>query len=153
MGGGPLLDSDGNVVGVNTLKLVARGYEGLNFAISAVDLARVLQTQFGFAPPKALPSSPKDHRHPPSQGARLSVVSEPTGADIEIDGKFRGSTPSRLDVHPGIHRVVVKHSSCQLWERELDIAAGEEITVDYGETHHGGRLPCRCGATGCRGAL
>jgi SET domain-containing protein len=33
------------------------------------------------------------------------------------------------------------------------IAAGEEITVDYGETHHEGRLPCRCGAPGCRGAL
>lgn len=34
-----------------------------------------------------------------------------------------------------------------------DIAAGEEVTVDYGETHHEGRLPCRCGAPGCRGAL
>lgn len=34
-----------------------------------------------------------------------------------------------------------------------DIAPGEEITVDYGETHHEGRLPCRCGAPGCRGAL
>ena len=26
------------------------------------------------------------------------------------------------------------------------IAPGEEITVDYGETHHDGRLACRCGA-------
>jgi SET domain-containing protein len=34
-----------------------------------------------------------------------------------------------------------------------DIAAGEEITVNYGETHHEGRLTCRCGAPGCRGAL
>ncbi len=33
------------------------------------------------------------------------------------------------------------------------IAVGEEITVDYGETHHEGRLACRCGAPGCRGAL
>ena len=33
------------------------------------------------------------------------------------------------------------------------IAAGEEITVDYGETHHEGRLACRCGVAGCRGAL
>ena len=33
------------------------------------------------------------------------------------------------------------------------IDAGEEITVDYGETHHEGRLACRCGAPGCRGAL
>jgi SET domain-containing protein len=33
------------------------------------------------------------------------------------------------------------------------IRPGAEITVDYGETHHDGKLPCRCGAPGCRGAL
>ena len=33
------------------------------------------------------------------------------------------------------------------------IAPGDEITVDYGETHHDGKLRCRCGAPGCRGAL
>jgi len=34
-----------------------------------------------------------------------------------------------------------------------EIPAGEEIAVDYGPTHHDGRLACRCGAPGCRGAL
>ncbi len=33
------------------------------------------------------------------------------------------------------------------------IAQGDEVTVDYGETHHEGKLACRCGAPGCRGAL
>ncbi len=33
------------------------------------------------------------------------------------------------------------------------ISAGEEITVRYGETHHLGRLQCRCGAAGCAGIL
>ncbi|HEY6135043.1 MAG TPA: SET domain-containing protein [Rubrivivax sp.] len=33
------------------------------------------------------------------------------------------------------------------------IAPGEEITVNYGETHHEGRLACRCGAPGCVGKL
>ena len=33
------------------------------------------------------------------------------------------------------------------------IAAGEEITVNYGETHHEGKLACRCGAPGCVGRL
>ena len=33
------------------------------------------------------------------------------------------------------------------------IAPGEEITVDYGPTHHEGRLACRCGAPGCAGWL
>lgn len=33
------------------------------------------------------------------------------------------------------------------------IAVDEEITVRYGETHHQGKLPCRCGAAGCVGKL
>lgn len=33
------------------------------------------------------------------------------------------------------------------------IAVGEELTVDYGETHHEGRLACRCGAPRCVGRL
>ncbi len=34
-----------------------------------------------------------------------------------------------------------------------DVSPGEEITVNYGETHHEGRLACRCGAPGCVGRL
>lgn len=34
-----------------------------------------------------------------------------------------------------------------------DIAPGEEITVNYGQTHHQGRLQCRCGAAACAGLL
>jgi SET domain-containing protein len=33
------------------------------------------------------------------------------------------------------------------------IRAGEEVTVDYGESHHQGTLPCRCGAATCGGWL
>jgi SET domain-containing protein len=33
------------------------------------------------------------------------------------------------------------------------ISAGDEVTVSYGETHHAGRLACRCGAAGCAGWL
>lgn len=34
-----------------------------------------------------------------------------------------------------------------------DIAPGEELTCDYGESQHEGRLPCRCGAAACRGFI
>lgn len=30
------------------------------------------------------------------------------------------------------------------------IKKGEELTCDYGETHHEGTLPCKCGAKNCR---
>jgi SET domain-containing protein len=34
-----------------------------------------------------------------------------------------------------------------------EIAPDEEITVNYGQTHHDGRLACRCGAPACVGRL
>jgi SET domain-containing protein len=33
------------------------------------------------------------------------------------------------------------------------IRPGEELTCDYGESQHNGRLPCRCGAANCRGYI
>jgi uncharacterized protein len=33
------------------------------------------------------------------------------------------------------------------------VEAGEELTCDYGPTHHDGALPCRCGSAKCRGRL
>ena len=33
------------------------------------------------------------------------------------------------------------------------VAVGEELTVNYGETHHEGKLLCRCGAPGCVGRI
>ncbi len=34
-----------------------------------------------------------------------------------------------------------------------DLVPGEELTVNYGESHHEGRLACRCGAPRCAGRL
>lgn len=33
------------------------------------------------------------------------------------------------------------------------IRKGEELSCNYGETHHEGTLPCRCGASNCRGFI
>ncbi|MCW5636396.1 MAG: SET domain-containing protein [Rubrivivax sp.] len=49
-------------------------------------------------------------------------------------------------------RLVIRHGRVEFYARR-GIAPGEEITVDYGDTHHDGKLACRCGAPGCRGAL
>lgn len=34
-----------------------------------------------------------------------------------------------------------------------NIKKGEELSCDYGETHHNGTLPCKCGAKNCRGFI
>jgi SET domain-containing protein len=33
------------------------------------------------------------------------------------------------------------------------IAKGEELSCNYGATHHNGKLPCKCGAPNCKGFI
>ena len=33
------------------------------------------------------------------------------------------------------------------------IKPGEELTCNYGETHHDGKMRCKCGAEGCQGFI
>jgi hypothetical protein len=54
----------------------------------------------------------------------LEVVSSPSGADIEIDGNFVGSTPSTIGASAGQHQVVVKKVGFLAWERKISISAG-----------------------------
>jgi SET domain-containing protein len=66
----------------------------------------------------------------------------------------RSSDPMRYTNHscrPNA-RLVIRDGRVEFYARRA-ITTGEEITVDYGDTHHEGRLRCRCGAPGCRGAL
>jgi len=49
-------------------------------------------------------------------------------------------------------RLCIDHGRVEFYALR-DIGVGEELTVDYGQTHHAGQLACRCGAAGCRGTL
>ena len=50
-------------------------------------------------------------------------------------------------------RLCTDNGRVEFYALQRPIAPGDEVTVDYGETHHAGTLACRCGAPGCRGAL
>jgi SET domain-containing protein len=66
----------------------------------------------------------------------------------------RSTDPMRFTNHscqPNA-RLVIRNGRVEFYARR-GIAPAEEITVDYGETHHDGKLACRCAAPGCRGAL
>ena len=66
----------------------------------------------------------------------------------------RSADPMRFTNHscrPNA-RLVIANGRVEFFSLRA-IGAGDEITVDYGPTHHEGRLVCRCGAPGCRGAL
>jgi hypothetical protein len=56
--------------------------------------------------------------------ASVTVDSTPTGADIEIDGAFVGSTPSTVTLAPGKHQVEVKKKGFSDWSKTLSITGG-----------------------------
>ena len=46
----------------------------------------------------------------------------------------------------------VVYSRVEFWSLK-PIKKGEELTCNYGPTHHDGKLPCGCGAANCKGFL
>ncbi|MBS1852148.1 MAG: PEGA domain-containing protein [Acidobacteria bacterium] len=66
---------------------------------------------------------------------RISVSSNPPGADIEVDGNFVGSTPSSIDLGLGDHVITVKKSGYQTWERKMRVNSGEiRIAAELAKT-------------------
>lgn len=59
------------------------------------------------------------------RGASVRIDSAPSGAEIEIDGAFVGSTPSSIHLTPGTHTVVVMKKGFESWQREIVISAGD----------------------------
>ena len=60
----------------------------------------------------------------------IVVKSAPEGAEISIDGKFVGSTPSTLRLTPGEHNIVIEKSGFKSWQRSMTVNTSGSITVD-----------------------
>jgi hypothetical protein len=58
------------------------------------------------------------------------IKSSPDGAEVTIDDKFVGSTPSTLQLKPGEHSISVKKAGYILWKRTITINSGDKITLD-----------------------
>jgi hypothetical protein len=59
-----------------------------------------------------------------SSGTQIDLASTPTGADVEIDGKFVGSTPSSITVAPGDHDISIKKNGFTAWTRKVSVSGG-----------------------------
>lgn len=56
--------------------------------------------------------------------AELEITSNPAGADIEVDGKFVGNTPSTISVAPGDHDISIKKTGFAAWDRKTTVSIG-----------------------------
>lgn len=54
----------------------------------------------------------------------VDISSTPSGADIEVDGKFVGSTPSSVSLAAGDHDVSLKKSGFLIWNRKISVSGG-----------------------------
>ena len=61
---------------------------------------------------------------------KCSFSSTPAGAEVTVDGRYVGSTPSVLSLATGTHAVVVTLSGFAEWKRQLEVSPGSELTVN-----------------------
>ena len=86
-------------------------------------------------PAQATTASPAQSQQPASLAANRQKVkcnfsSTPAGAEITLDGRYVGSTPSTLGVGLGTHVVVLFMPGFAQWKRELTVSDGSELTVN-----------------------
>jgi PEGA domain len=65
----------------------------------------------------AVPSNPTT--------AQLEITSDPSGAEVTIDGNFVGRTPSQIEIAQGRHTIAISKAGCRTWERKLELSAGK----------------------------
>jgi serine protease Do len=143
--GGPLLNSRGEVIGINTQKLIKKNVTGIGFALSATDLLEVLHRFYPHSMPvmektsASTPGSPRSLDSPASSNASMSVASnavgsvsissDPDGAEIFIDGKFHGNTPATLKLLAGPHAIVLKFPGHADWRRTLEVLKSSKASL------------------------
>jgi S1-C subfamily serine protease len=147
--GGPLINSRGEVIGINTLKVVRKGFNGIAFALSSSDLLQVLHRFY----PEVVASKPQEIPDQergksvaeedsdavetsiaPSAAASVGVgtiliSSVPDGAEIFVDEKFHGNTPATLRLPTGSHAIVLKFPGRADWKRTLEVLKSSKVTL------------------------
>jgi S1-C subfamily serine protease len=156
--GGPLLNSRGEVIGLNTQKLIKKNVTGIGFALSSADLLAVLHRFYPAlsVPPATTaessghPSDAQDSAILPSSGApaisestvsfptstsspegfgQLTITSDPDAAEVFVDGKFVGNTPAILKLPAGPHLFLFKSPNRPDYSRTVEVPKSSKLTL------------------------
>jgi PEGA domain len=83
--------------------------------------------------PSPAPATQSVPAQPPVQISSVKVrckfASTPAGADISIDDKYVGNTPSEIELTVGTHAVVFSMQGFTQWKRDLTVMSASELTV------------------------
>jgi serine protease Do len=131
--GGPLLNTRGEVIGINTQKEFTehgtnavddRPLQGIGFALSSSDLLQILQRFY----PNEGSSAPALSTGTTGTGS-VTISCESPDAEIYVDGKFVGQTPSTIPLTTGTHHVLIKATNKKEWERNLEVVKDSQLSL------------------------
>ncbi len=103
---------------------------------SGTILATVVSPETTTAQPKLLPIADNAQAEsqvdsgPATELVSIIVKSTPPGCDINVDGKWMGSTPSTIRLIPGDHNISVEKDEMRAWQRTMTVTAGGSSTID-----------------------
>jgi hypothetical protein len=84
--------------------------------------------------PKLIPaadnSQAESQVEPATELVSIVVKSTPPGCDINVDGKWMGSTPSTIRLTPGDHNISIEKDEMRSWQRTMTVTAGGSSTID-----------------------
>jgi hypothetical protein len=132
--GGPLLDSRGAVVGINTLMMrdpenPETTLHGMSFAQSSHDLLEILERFYPRAGDGSERAAASASLSPATGHGKVAISCDVDGAEIYVDGKFVGDTPSTLQLASGTHHIEVKSEGKRQWERDLEVLKDSQLTL------------------------
>lgn len=133
--GGPLLNAHGEVIGINTQKLVKENVSGIGFALSSSDLLDVLHrfypSAMGHTEDLSDPVRPADSGSslPAAAAFGTVVFAKPEGAEIWIDNAFVGMVPATLKLTAARHRITVKVRGHADWMRFIQIQKDSQVNL------------------------
>jgi hypothetical protein len=78
----------------------------------------VVTTQPSSAQPTTAPQATAE------ASAELNVTSTPSGAEIQLDGTFVGSTPTVIGIASGDHVITMAKKGYKSWERKIKVSTG-----------------------------
>jgi uncharacterized protein len=95
--------------------------------------------------------SVREARRRARQTARIMIVEVSENRAVDAS---RSADPLRYTNHSCQPNAVlrIRQGRVEIYAMR-DVRTDEELTVNYGQTHHEGKLRCRCGASSCVGAL
>ncbi len=126
--GGPLLNTSGEVVGVNTMKIVDPDVSGINFSLASSEITDLLKNRFGTPLAQPVVTAPVI--------ATVAITSTPAGADIEVDDVFLGNTLAEIPLAVGERTIRLTKKGYKSLERKLHVVPGgkQALSADLEQT-------------------